>query len=65
MHLLETVGISGQNESRVKNNVPLIVGLSLEAEDEKFAANNKFETFLHKVGPIFFSIFVYGRLLEV
>ena len=47
-NLLATFSISGQNESMVKNNVPL------RAEDQKFVATNKFEFYLHKVGPIFF-----------
>ena len=34
------------------------------AEDKKFADNNKFATFLHKVRPIFFSIYVGGGLLQ-
>ena len=35
----------------------------MEADDYKFAANNKLEMFLHSLGPIF-SIFVGGPLLE-
>ena len=57
-----TVCISGQNESRVKKCT--LERLLLEAKDYKYAANNKFETFLHKVGPIFFSVFVGVPLLE-
>ena len=38
---------------RVKNNVPYLEG-QLEADDYKFAANNKFEMFLHNALPIFF-----------
>ena len=58
------VGISRQNESWVKNNVPYLEGQFVGGGRLEFAANNKLEMFLYNVGLGFFSIFVGGPLLE-
>ena len=52
------------NESRVKNIVPYLEGQFVGGGHSKFAANIKFEIFLHNIGPIFFSIFVGNPLFE-
>ena len=62
---------SGQNESRVKNDVPYLEGQFDGGGRLEIAANNKFEMFLHNLGPIlFFNIcgwaFVRGSIfLEI